>query len=58
VRCLCVLLLWYSFDDFSVFLVFEKLVLVGAFSDFGMVDTGNPVQILACFTEIALILEN
>jgi len=30
----------------------EKLnfgVLVGAFSDFGMLDTGNPVQISALF---------
>jgi len=34
--------------------VFEKLWLVGAFSDFGRADTGNPVQILGYFAILVL----
>jgi len=33
------------FYDFWSFLVFDFLVLVGAFSIFGRADTGKPVQI-------------
>jgi len=41
--------------DFCVIIILGFGWLVGAFSDFGRADTGNPVQILACFTKVTLI---
>jgi len=39
--------------DLLAFLVFEKLVLVGAFSVFGRADTGKPVQNFPYFRKSA-----
>jgi len=41
----------------SSILVFDFLVLVGAFSVFGRADTGKPVQIFGYFRIFVLILE-
>jgi len=38
------------------FLIYDFGVLVGAFSDLGMLDTGNPVQICVIFCNFEGIL--
>jgi len=43
----CLLFMCSDFGQKWAPIKYEKLVLVGAFSDFGTSDTGNPVQILA-----------